>query len=280
MKRIKHAKVKNTGIVFELLVRQVASDTMNNRDSQALRILKKHFKRNSELAQELKLYRTLSNEKFLSESKAIKFLEAVIRTRKQLNESRLRRDKYNLIKDLKSTYILEDFFKSQIINYKTHATTYKLFEYAEADDPSQYTTNKFLLADHIQTTPTIKKDTSVLSIQHKDVRILASKLVVDKFNEKYSNLNESQKYMVREYINNVTNSVKLRKFVVSEILKLKSTITDLKTSIPNKVIRIKLTEVSNLLVKLGKRHTLKDKDVLTMLRYYELVNELKNAGAK
>ncbi len=280
MKRIKHAKVKNTGIVFELLVRQVASDTMNNKNSQALHILKKHFKANSEIAKELKLYRSLSTEKFLSESKAMKFLEAVIRTRKQLNESQLRRDKYNLIKDLKTSYNLEDFFKSRITNYKTHASTYKLFEYAEADDPAQYTTNKFSLVEHIQTSSVIKKDSTMLNTQHKDVRILASKLVVDKFNEKYSKLNESQKHMLREYINNVTNSVKLRKYVLSEILNLKSTIGNLKTSIPNKVIRIKLTEVSNLLTKLGKRHSLKDKDVLTMLRYYELVNELKNVGAK
>ena len=280
MKRIKHAKVKNTGIVFELLVRQVASDTMNNKNSQALRILKTHFKKSSELAKELKLYRSISTEKFLSESKSMKFLEAVIRTRKQLNESRLRRDKYNLIKDLKNTYNLEDFFKSRITNYKTHASTYKLFEYAEADDPAKYTINKFSLIEHIQTTTTLKKDSTMLNSQHKDVRILASKLVVDKFNEKYSNLNESQKHMLREYINNVTNSVKLRKYIITEILNLKSTITELRPQIPNKVIRIKLSEVSNLLTRLGKRHTLKDKDVLTMLRYYELVNELKNIGTK
>jgi len=280
MKRIKHAKVKNTGIVFELLVRQVASDTMNNKNSQALRILKKHFNSKSELVKELKLYRSLSQEKFLSEAKAMKFLEAVIRTRKQLNESQLRRDKYNLIKELKTTYNLEEFFKSRITHYKVHASTYKIFEFAEADDPAQYTINKFSLAEHIQTQLQNKKDTSVLNIQHKDVRILASKLVVDKFNKKYSNLNESQKHMLREYINNVTNSVKLKKFIISETSRLSAQLLTLKPSINNKVIRIKLTEVCNLLSKLGKQHSIQDKDVLTMLRYYELVNELKNVGTE
>jgi len=280
MKRIKHVKVKNTGIVFELLVRQVASDTMNNINSPALRILKRHFNSKSELVQELKLYRSLAQEKFLSETKAMKFLEAVVRTRKQLNESQLRRDKYNLIKELKTTYNIERFFKSRITNYKVHASTYKIFEYAEADDPSKYTTNKFNIVEHIQTQFKNKKTSSLLTTEHKDVRILASKLVVDKFNEKYSNLNAPQRHMLREYINNVTNSVKLKEYVTSEISKLKSTITNLKTSIPNKVIRIKLTEVSNLLNRLSRRHTIQDKDVLTMLRYYELVNELKNIGTK
>jgi len=280
MKRIKHVKVKNTGIVFELLVRQVASDTMNNINSPALRILKRHFNSKSELVQELKLYRSLVQEKFLSETKAMKLLEAVVRTRKQLNESQLRRDKYNLIKELKSTYNIEDFFKSRITNYKVHASTYKIFEYTEADDPSKYTINKFNIVEHIQTRFKNKKTLSLLTTEHKDVRILASRLVVDKFNEKYSKLNAPQRHMLREYINNVTNSVKLKEYVASEILNLKSTIANLKMSISNKVIRIKLTEVSNLLNRLGRKHTIQDKDVLTMLRYYELVNELKNIGTK
>ncbi len=280
MKRIKHSKVKNTGIIFELLVRQVASDTMNNKDSKALRVIKKHFKNNSELAQELKLYRTISQEKFITESKASKFLEAVLRTRKQLNESQLRRDKYNLIKDLKNTYNLEEFFKSRILNYKVHASTYKLFEFAEADNPSEYVSSKFALVEHIQTVLKKTDDTPKLSSQHKDVRILASKLVVDKFNEKYSKLSARQKHMLREYINNVTNSVKLRKYVITETTQLQSEISSLKSTVPNKVIRIKLTEVSNLLNKLTNQHSIQDKDVLTMLRYYELVNELKKLGVK
>ena len=118
MKRIKHSKVKNTGLIFELLVRQVASDTMNNKDSKALKILKKHYHSKSELTNELKLYRTLAEEKFTSESKAEKFLEAVLRARKGINESQLRRDKYNLIKDLKSNFNVSEFFKSRVSNYK------------------------------------------------------------------------------------------------------------------------------------------------------------------
>ena len=280
MKRIKHSKVKNTGLIFELLVRQVASDTMNNKDSKALRVLKKHYHAKSELTKELKLYRTLAEEKFKSESKAEKFVEAVLRARKGINESQLRRDKYNLIKDLKNNYIVEDFFKSRVKNYKLHASTFKLFEFAEADDPKEYISCKFALVEHVQTTPKKTKSAPSLTSEHKDVRILASKLVVDKFNEKYSNLSAPQKAMLKEYINNVTNSVKLRKYILTEIQSLRNEIKTLKSSVPSKIIRIKLNEVANLLIKLGKKHLIEDKDVLTMLRYYELVNELKNVGSK
>ena len=280
MKRIKHSKVKNTGLIFELLVRQVASDTMNNNDSKALRVLKKHYNSKSELTKELKLYRTLADEKFLSELKAEKFVEAVLRARKEINESQLRRDKYNLIKDLKNNYIIEEFFKSRVKNYKLHASTFKLFEFAEADDPKEYVSCKFALVEHVQTAPKKVDTAPTLSSEHKDVRILASKLVVDKFNEKYSKLSPAQKKMLKEYINNVTNSVKLRKYVLTEIKSLRDDIKILRPAIPSKIIRIKLNEVNNLLLTLGKKHLIEDKDVLTMLRYYELVNELKNIGSK
>jgi len=280
MKRIKHSKVKNTGLVFELLVRQVASDTMNNRDSKALRIIKKHYNSKSELSKELKLYRTVAEEKFVTESKAEKFVEAVLKARKDINESQLRRDKYNLIKDLKSNYIVEDFFKSRVKNYKLHASTYKLFEFAEADDPKEYVSSKFTLIEHVQNAPKKTESAPSLTSEHKDVRILASKMVVDKFNEKYSNLGASQKKMLKEYINNVTNSVKLRKYILKETSNLKDNITTLRSSIPSKVIKIKLNEVANLLSELSKKHIIEDKDVLTMLRYYELVNELKKIGSK
>ena len=280
MKRIKHSKVKNTGLIFELLVRQVASDTMNNNDSKALRVLKKHYHAKSELTKELKLYRTLAEEKFTSETKAEKFVEAVLRARKQISESQLRRDKYNLIKDLKNTYLVEDFFKSRIKNYKLHASTYKLFEFAEADNPAEYVSSKFALVEHIQTQVVKPNDTPKLSSQHKDVRLLASKIVVDKFNNKYSQLSNAQKRILKEYINNVTNSVKLKKYVLTETQNLQNTIKSLKSNVPSKVVRIKLNEVVNLLNEFKKKHIVQDKDVLTMLRYYELVAELKKVGDK
>ena len=278
MKRIKHSKVKNTGLVFELLVRQVASDTMNNRDSKALHLIKKHYNSKSELQKELKLYRTVAEEKFGTKDTAAQFVEAVLIARKEINESQLRRDKYNLIKDLKTNYIVEDFFKSRVKNYKVHASTYKLFEFAEADDPKEYVSSKFTLVEHVQARAKKQESAPSLTSEHKDVRILASKLVVDKFNEKYSSLGSPQKRLLKEYINNVTNSVKLKKYILSETTKLQNTILTLKSAVPSKVIKIKLNEVSNLLSELSKKHVIEDKDVLTMLRYYELISELKKIG--
>jgi hypothetical protein len=274
MKRIKHSKVKNTGLIFELLVRQVASDTMNNRDSKALRILKRNFKPNSLLSQELKLYRSLHEEKFTN-AKAETFVTAVTTARKTINEALLKREKYNLIKEIRSAFNIEDFFKSRVSNYKLHAAIYKLFEHAEADDPKEYVENKFAILEHVATVAKKSVDTkSALVAEQKDLRILASKIMVEKFNEKYSVLSKSQKHLLREYINNVTNSTELKKYILRETKSLQEQLSKLKTTIPSKVLRIKLTEVANLLTQINKKHTIEDKDVLTMLKYYELVDEL------
>ncbi len=282
MSRIKHSKVKNTGLIFELLVRQVAADTMNNKQSKALQIIKRNFHKDSELSKELKLYRALHEEKFNTDTKAERFLDAVIRSKKAINESTLKREKYNLIKEIRNSYNIEDFFKARISNYKIHASVFKLFEFAEADDPKEYINTKFQLIEHICTTTT-KTETAVplLATENKDVRVLASKLIVDRFNEKYSNaLTTEQKKLLRQYINSVTTSTSLKDYIVQETVTLRDQLKTLKTSVPSKVLKIKIDEVINLLSRLSKKHIVEDKDVLTMLRYYELVNELKKAKGK
>lgn len=282
MSRIKHSKVKNTGLIFELLVRQVAADTMNNKQSKALQIIKRNFNKDSELNKELKLYRALHEEKFNAENKAERFLDAVIRSKKAISESQLKREKYNLIKEIRNSYNIEDFFKARVVNYKLHASIYKLFEFAEADDPKEYINTKFQIVEHICTTNS-KTETAVplLATENKDVRVLASKIIVDRFNAKYSSsLTTEQKNLLRQYINGVATSTSLREYIVKEALVLRDQLKSLKTSIPSKILKIKIDEVANLLNAITKKHIVEDKDVLTMLRYYELVSELKKIKGK
>lgn len=276
MKKIKHSKIKNTGLLFELLVRQVAVDTMNNKNSISLSILNKFFKGSSELSKELKLYRSLQEETFTTENKALKFIDAVTSARKTLNEIQLKREKYNLIKEIKNRFNLEEFFKSRVTNYKLHASIYNIFEHSEADEPSVYIRNKFRISEHVQQKKNVNAAKPFLIAEDKDLRILASKIVIDKFNEKYSKtLSDKQKSILREFINNITNSEKLKQYVITETKNIQAELSDLKTAVASKVIRIKINEVTKLLSQLQKKHIIEDKDVLTMLRYYELINEIK-----
>ena len=279
MKNLKHSKFKNTGVLFELLVRQVASDTLNNNDSKAIPMIKKYFAKSTELAKELNLYQTLVKERFTKEDKANHLIDAVVAAKSQLNQSILNRQKYNLIKEIKANYVLEDFFKTKVNNYKTLAAIYKLFEYTIADSPVDAVNNRYTLIEHI-TRKEVKKQVELNEMaafvkQDTEVRLLSYKILVDKFNEKYSNLNEGQKAILRQYINSVSEGTELKTFISEEVSKLQKSIKTLSSKVDDKVVKIKLSEVVNLLKEIAAAKTVKDNHILSLLRYHELVKELK-----
>jgi len=278
MKKIKHSKYKNTGILFELLVRQIATDTLNNKDSIATQIIKEHFSKKTELVKELKLYQSVIKETFNSEYKASEFLNIILRERTKLNETTLNRQKYNLIKDIKTNYVLEDFFKYRVSNYKENASVYKLFEYSTDDNPKQYVECKSTLLEHLKTSSkNTDKASSIVneeySKQPKEVRLLAWKMLVESFNNKYGTLSNKQRYILKEYINSVDNSEKLKNFVTKESKTLKKALNSIKIS--DKIVKIKVNEVINLTSKLQSSKTITESQILSLLRYYELHDELK-----
>jgi len=281
MKNLKHSKFKNTGVLFELLVRQVASDTLNNVDSKAIPLIKKYFGKSTELAKEFDLYQTLVKEKFAKENKATQLIEAVLEARAKLNQASLSRQKYNLIKEIKSSYVLEDFFKAKVNNYKILASVYKLFEYTVLDNPAEIVDNKDTIVEHITRKDAKKNSTlnemKAFEAQDKEVRLLSYKILIDKFNTKYSKLNEGQKSLLRQYINSVNDSTELKTFLVSEVVKIQKDLKTLNTKVTDKVTKIKLSEVTNLLNTYKEVKVVKDNHVLNLLRYHELIKELKKS---
>ena len=276
MSKLKHSKFKNTGILFELLVRQIASDTLSDNTCYATQIIKRHFKKGSQLATELKLYQALTKENFDSQYKAQEFLNIVLKERAKLNESNLRREKYNLIKSIKDSYAIEDFFKYIVNNYKELASAYKLFEHTESNSPKEYVDCKNTIFEAITTEKVVIKEqvtNKEYSNQPKEVRLLAYKFLVDSFNSKYSSLSESQQLILKNYIENIDNSGKLRKFVVSEVARLKRELKSIK--LKDKVTQIKLNETINLIRELTKHKVVNENQILALLRYNQLLEELR-----
>ena len=121
--RVKHSKIKNTGILFELISRQITVDVMNGEDkSKSVEMLKKFFNEKTELGKENQLYQVLLKENYNSTRKAEKLVDAVLRAREKLQNKKLRNEKYNLIKEIKRNYVVEDFFRARIPNYKVYAS--------------------------------------------------------------------------------------------------------------------------------------------------------------
>mgnify|MGYP004305309065 CR=1 FL=1 len=283
-KKLKHSKIKNTGILFELLTRQITADVLAGKDSKAVTIVKKYFNENTSLGKELQLYRLLSEKHFKSENKANELVEVVLKSRKKLSNSKLRNEKYNLIKQIKETYDSTDFFNGRISNYKLFASIYNVFQSETSNNefnPEQVLNSKFTVLEHI-TNQKISGDAvkeKVLkeySQKDKDLRLLTYKILVDKFNKKYKKLDESQKKLLENFINNVSNTNKIREFIDNEVLIVKEELSKHLPKVKDKVTKIKLTEAIKQIVNLTKGRVVEEKQVLTMMRYYELVKEIKN----
>jgi len=276
MRPLKHNKVKNTGILFELLVRKVASEIMNNTNSKALPIVKKFFKEGTALSNELKLYKTLLDEKFLNETKADKFVSAVIIARKKIDEDTLRKEKYALIREIKNRFDLEEFFKARVANYTELASIYKVFEHAENENPADIIRSKETIIEHVITKSAEKKVvTESFATEDKEIRVLASKLMIDKFNQKYKVLSNDQKALLREYVNSITDSPSLKTFVAKHVPAIQKELQTLSKKVDNKITLIKLNEVASMLDKITSTKVIKESHVLSLLRYYELISELK-----
>jgi hypothetical protein len=281
--KIKHSKFKNTGILFELLVRQIASDTVSNRDSAAIGLVRKYFGK-SELAKEYKLYQALITPKNLSEAKAETFINATLEASLRLNKTSLRKEKYNLIKDIREAYDLEEFFKAKINNYKQYAAAFNLIEShnsLEFTAPQQIIDNKITLLEHITRKEVNKegvKDRVMEEFNNMDkgTRILAYKMLLEKFNSKYATLSDRQKLTLKEFINNITNTTKLREFVNNNFKIITEEINTLIPTVADKTTQIKLSEVVTLLQPLDKTQNVKDENIISLLQYYQLIDEIKS----
>ena len=284
---IKHSKYKNTGILFELLVRQVTADTLNGGQSPALNIIKKFFVK-SELGRELKLYETLTKSKKLNESRSNLLIQTLLESANKLNRKTLKREKYNLINDIKKHYNLDEFFKTKLPNYKTQAAFYTLTEAQQSSElisPDQIVSNKYTILEHLTLGPVDQekvKDEVLQEFQtyDKDVRMLTYKILLEKFNGKYSDLYESQKEVLKEFITSVDSTPKLRTFYNNRIEMLKEELTKISKNITDKAVQIKLQEVLPLIVEIEKNQPIKNENIVDLLQYCELVEELKAANGQ
>ena len=284
---IKHSKFKNTGILFELLVRQITSDTLSGKSSEATNILKKYFSK-TELGREYKLYDSLLKRTNLTEGKAEVVIGTILESAKQLNRSALKRQKYNLINEIKEHYSLEEFFKTKLPHYKSQAAIYTLIEATGSDKKQsheQIITNKLVLLEHL-TSSTKKTDKPKDSIMEefsqydRDTRILTYRILLEKFNTKYSDFSSNKKSILKEFINSVDNTDKLKVFYNTKINEMKSELVSLNKKTKNQVTKIKINEVATFLVGLGKNDKVNNEHIINLLQYCDLLEELQQANGK
>jgi len=283
--KIKHSKYKNTGILFELLVRQITADTLKGGDSPAIDILKSYFV-NTELGREYKLYESIMKSKVITESRANALVSTVLDSSKKFNRTVLKKQKYNLINEIKKHYNLESFFGSKIKNYKEIASVYTLIESynnKKVTDLQQITNNKVTLLEFLTKQPVQKPVDPIMeefSGYDKDLRQLTYRVLLEKFNDKYDSLSVEQKEILKEFIYSVDSTPSLRDFYNDKVSILQEILDSESNNIKDTATKIKITEVAKLLTKLGKNDKVDSDNLVDLLQYYELVKEIQVANGK
>jgi len=285
--QVKHSKYKNTGILFELLVRQITTDTLDGKDSPAKDILKKYFVQ-SELGREYKLYETLLKRTSLTEGKANVVVDTLIESSKTLNRGAIKRQKYNLISEIQKYYDLNGFFNHKLPNYKVYAAFYTLLEILNTPDTTnldQIISNKVTILEHL-TAAKISNDNhrneSIVEFEQADkgVRFLAYKMILESFNTKYDDLHPRQKEILKEFITSVDNKPRLKEFYTAKVVEIKEELAALNTKTKNEATKIKINEIINIIQIPAKTAKITDNDLVDLLQYYDLINELETVNGK
>jgi hypothetical protein len=273
-------------VLFELLVRQITLEVLNgDKTENAKNIVKEFFASGTELNKELRLYDLLLKEKYNSESKAEMFVDTVSQAHSKLNEGKLAKEKYNLIKQINEKFELEQFLSSPITNYKVLASIYKVFESKKSEnyDIKDVFNSKITLIENIIARPSVKtnkvEDNKLIESykqQDKDLRLLTYKILVETFNKKYTNLDSKQKNLLKEYINNISNTSKFKDYISVELPNIVSELKSIKSKIQDKVTTIKLSETISVLEKMKMGKSVSDNQVSSIMLSYELIKELKS----
>lgn len=286
--KIKHNKLRNTGILFELLVRKIASDVLDGKsDSFAVKLMREHFHSRSELGKELQLYRSFFNTPILSEAKSFDILDVVLEKRKTLNEKLLTTQKFALIKEIKSNCDLKQFMSGRVPSYKVYASAYKLFESVVRgnDDDSfmqihELASARYVVVEHLK--GELKEEgvlresqyASAMKDQPDEIRHLSYKFLLERFNDKYSVFSDNQKALLREYIHNGTNIESFAKFVSVKATELITSINQNSHKIKNDVTKIKINEMVTQLRNMNGKTQIKENHITALLIAYQISQEL------
>ena len=281
--KIKHSKYRNTGLIYELLVKQIAADVLENKESKAIQILKKYYSGKSTLAKEYKLYEFVVKNNSVSQAKAETIISTITEVSRKFNQKILKEEKYKLISEIKEKYNIDEFFSVDVRDYKALASLYCLLEAQNNSnlvDPSFLINNKTTLLEHLTSKKQNEEDVKDSLIEQygkydKDLKLLTFKILLEKFNEKYINLLPEQKNILKEFITSVNSSKKLFTLVNRELKKIAEEVAKLGNKVTDEIIKIKLDEVSKSIKPLKATEKVNDTHLINLMQYYDLVNELK-----
>lgn len=281
--KVKHSKFRNTGLLYEFLINQIASDTISGIQSPAIKILRKYFKNSTNLAKEYKLYEYIIKNKNNDVSKAERIISTVLEISSKLNREKLKKEKYQIVSEIKENYNLNKFFSKNISEYTTYAGIYCLLEASNSEtltDPAVLIENKTTVLNYLvkqSNNSTTESDKLINEFRKydKDLKEMVYKVFINKFNKKYGSLTLEQKNVLKEFIKTSNNTTSFKKFLNENLNKIKRELEYLLPKIKDGILEIKIKEVINNIEIKNKPKPINEDDITLVMKYFELIKELK-----
>lgn len=274
----KHSKLKNTGVLYELLTRQVAVDIINSKPPVALNLIKRFFNKNSELAKEYSIYQSIINNRGLDATKSSVLLESIKDSYSSINTKKIQEEKYRLIEEINKSYD-NNFWSARVDSYKLHASVFHLLESingSQFSDPLKLAESKLTIMEHLMET---KEKTEIDTIledyrKYNDVqRKYIFQQMSSHVQKRLANMNTAQRNFMLDYMTFGTG-VKMTAIINENIDRLKKQLLEHSYSADDPT-RVKLKEVVHQLNHI-KSNRANDADIIRILEHMDLVDELNN----
>jgi hypothetical protein len=283
MKRIKHTKIKNTGLLFEILIRKFSSDIISGKEGlKARHLIKKFFNENTELSKELSLYNMLMEYKIEDKDKANIVIDSALKLHEKLDSVKLKKEKYTLVNEINNEYDLKNFFNVKINDYKLLASCYKLFEFNfnNGNEPLDLMQSRFHILENITSKKILLDENSIdmklFLSQDSETKIIAYNEMVKSLNENYvTKLSNEQRDLLSVYISSNMNDINLRENINSRIDNIITEINNYKESISDDILIIKLKEISKSIEKIKSSKILNEGHIITIMKFYDLLQSLR-----
>ena len=269
----RHNKKRNTGFVFEALVREATKAILaedNNKKQVVVSTIKEFFKKGTELSKELECYQALSKDNNLPPQLGEKLIFEVKRKAAALNKRKLTEEKNALISEINKN-ISKDVFSNFVPNYRALATIAQIFK---SDTPVKE--RVLLEANIIQN---ITEDTEEQSTPMEHIDSLVVKNFIEKFNTAYTGLLSEQRQLLSKYVTSINDGyTEFQFFINEELERIKDVVT---SSLSDKVIKddnFMLEGINNVLEKIEEMRniTIDEKFLMKMLKLQKLSSEIQN----
>ena len=278
MATTKPNKLKNTGILFELLTRQVTNEVLTGKKQKARQLIETYFT-NTELGKEYLLYNTLEKKKNLTESGAVQLFDTIEKLYEKLDHKKLESQKYSLIREIKQTYPNAEFFNSRIPQYRLFGSIQQWLTASKSTQfvhPDAIQKPRQTIFEHL-TLPTESEVDTLNEYRNltREDKYMVYKLMLENFNDTYSTkVSETQRGILSEYLLAMSNNEKLTRFVEQKQVVAKTLLTESKQKLGTGELATKLEQVIESIQPFKKGYVVRDSDVVTLLQHFELADEL------